>query len=180
YFSIPKLVVLLAVYLCWVSVCSWVDRDAQKLGLSTDTWNPILLGAGLVGLLVVWLLPIFWIGLLILLILGGAAALSYVHVLNQHVPADKKVLTERHFKELATRFLKMKFRPEREDEDDDRVPVRFIGRSYNQQEEDHSRVARAQGSKGYKAALKMVHEAIRRRATDIHLEPTKSEMAVRF
>src|SRR5207244_3442417 len=33
---------------------------------------------------------------------------------------------------------------------------------------------------GYQAALKMVYEALERRATDIHLEPTKEDMTVRF
>src|SRR5262249_15389488 len=34
--------------------------------------------------------------------------------------------------------------------------------------------------KGYKAALEMVYEAITSRVTDIHMEPTKDEMTVRF
>src|SRR5207253_34465 len=42
------------------------------------------------------------------------------------------------------------------------------------------RVARAEGSRGYRAALKMIYEALHQRVTDIHLEPTKDEMTVRF
>ena len=42
------------------------------------------------------------------------------------------------------------------------------------------RAARAQESKGYRAALEMVYDAIKLRSTDIHMEPTKEEMAVRF
>src|SRR5581483_7583606 len=59
------------------------------------------------------------------------------------------------------------------------VPVRLISRG-KQRDDDNSRVARAQESKGYKGALEMVYEAIKRRTTDIHLEPTKEEMTVRF
>jgi type II secretory ATPase GspE/PulE/Tfp pilus assembly ATPase PilB-like protein len=61
-----------------------------------------------------------------------------------------------------------------------RIPIRFIGKSYNQEREDSRRVARAQESKGYRGSLEMVYEAIQMRATDIHLEPTKEEMTVRF
>src|SRR5439155_2635375 len=43
-----------------------------------------------------------------------------------------------------------------------------------------TRVARVATSKGFRAAKEMVWEALERRATDIHLEPTKEEMAVRF
>src|SRR5712691_7171130 len=46
--------------------------------------------------------------------------------------------------------------------------------------DDERLIARAQESKGYKAALEMVYEAIQMRATDIHLEPTKNEMTVRL
>jgi type II secretory ATPase GspE/PulE/Tfp pilus assembly ATPase PilB-like protein len=41
-------------------------------------------------------------------------------------------------------------------------------------------VARVQESRGYKAALEMIGEAIQKRATDVHLEPTKEEMLVRL
>src|SRR5262249_13897133 len=40
--------------------------------------------------------------------------------------------------------------------------------------------ARAESSKGARAAKQMGYEAICSRATDIHLEPTKDETAVRF
>ena len=98
---------------------------------------------------------------------------------NQKVSEDEKVLTARHFKELAGRYLKLQF--EREDKEE-RVgpPVRFVGKSFNQSDEDPNRVARAAGSKGYKAALEMVFEAIQARATDIHMEPTRNDMTVRF
>jgi type II secretory ATPase GspE/PulE/Tfp pilus assembly ATPase PilB-like protein len=41
-------------------------------------------------------------------------------------------------------------------------------------------VERVQQSKGYKAALQMVWNAIQKRATDIHLEPTPNDMPVRL
>src|SRR4029077_19235662 len=59
------------------------------------------------------------------------------------------------------------------------VPVEFIGKS-QRGEADEGRVARISTSKGFKAAREMVYEALQRRATDIHLEPTKQEMTVRY
>jgi type II secretory ATPase GspE/PulE/Tfp pilus assembly ATPase PilB-like protein len=58
--------------------------------------------------------------------------------------------------------------------------VRFIGKGTDEREEDPSRVARAQRSKGYQTALELVYDAIEGRATDIHMEPSREEMAVRF
>src|SRR5439155_13202321 len=61
-----------------------------------------------------------------------------------------------------------------------KLPIRFIGKSFNQSEEDKARVTRAEESKGYQLALEMVYDAIQLRATAIHMEPTKDEMTVRL
>jgi type II secretory ATPase GspE/PulE/Tfp pilus assembly ATPase PilB-like protein len=53
-------------------------------------------------------------------------------------------------------------------------------KSQTEEDEADERINRAAGSKGYKAAKEMVWEALQRRATDIHLEPTREEMTVRF
>src|SRR5262249_25746971 len=82
-------------------------------------------------------------------------------------------------REVFGKLLRMKLAP-KATRGRAKVPVRFFGRSLGQQEEDTTRVTRAQDSKGYKGALEMVYEACQRRATDIHLEPSKEEMSVRF
>src|SRR2546423_9468344 len=83
YYSPVKLVAVLAVYLCWVKTCWWVDQDAKDLHLPRKTWNPVLLGAGLFGLLVVWALPVFGFSFLVLVLLYLTATLSYVYVRNE-------------------------------------------------------------------------------------------------
>ncbi len=175
YFNFFKLVPVVVVYLCWVRTCWWVDQDADELGLPTATWNPLMLGCGLLGLLVVWFLPWFLVSFAVLLGLYLTPSLAYVNLRNQKVPPEKRVLTKRHLLSL----LRMK-RKEAEEESARRLPIRFIGKSSNQTEEDSARVARAQESKGYRSALEMVYEAIQARATDIHMEPTKDEMTVRL
>jgi type II secretory ATPase GspE/PulE/Tfp pilus assembly ATPase PilB-like protein len=180
YFNLPKLVILFFVYIFWVSTCAWVDRDAKALSLPGTVWNLAMFGCGLLGLLVVWVLPWFYVSLFILLAFYLAPSLMYVNLRNQKVGPEEKVLTERHLKELARRFLKLKFREKKEAVERAGVPVRFIGKSFNQTQEDSNRVSRAEGSRGFKAAKEMVYEAIQARATDIHLEPTKTEMTVRF
>jgi type II secretory ATPase GspE/PulE/Tfp pilus assembly ATPase PilB-like protein len=179
YFSILKLVPLLIVYLFWVRICWWADQDARKLKLPHETWNPILLGAGVLGLVVVFAFPWFVLSLPILLALFLGPTLAYVNLRNGVVPEGQKVLTARHLRSLAERYLLFKPAPEEETEEK-KIPIRFIGKSFNQQDQDESRVKRAEESRGYKAALEMVYEAIQARATDIHMEPTKEEMTVRF
>jgi type II secretory ATPase GspE/PulE/Tfp pilus assembly ATPase PilB-like protein len=177
YFSIPKLILVLAVYLAWVPTCRWVDHDAYDLHLPNEMWNFLMWGCGLLGFVAVWLLP--WYGasfpLLVALYLGPT--LAYVYNRNQKVDEAERLLTPDHLKDLAETYLHLSFA--RKDTSRRKgPPVEFIGKS--QKGQDPSKVARAAGSKGYMAAKEMVYEAIQKRATDIHLEPTKDEMSVRF
>ncbi len=179
YFSIPQFLLALVVYVAWLRTCWWVDQDARRLELPRDVWNTVMLGSGILGWLLLWVMPLFLLSFPALLILYLTPTFVYVSLRNQRVPADERVLTPRHLKDLASRYLKLKFAKE-EAVDRAGPPVRFIGRGLNQSSEDPTRVARAAGSKGYRAALEMVYEATQLRATDIHLEPTKSQMTVRY
>jgi type II secretory ATPase GspE/PulE/Tfp pilus assembly ATPase PilB-like protein len=178
YFSIPKMLLFLLVYLAWVRTCWWVDRDTEKLDQPRIQWNLITFGCGAAGLFIVWLLPWFWISLPVALCLYLGPTFVYAHQRNQLVPEEEKVLTGQHMARLAQQYLGI---GRKEKVKDDRgPPLRFIAKSFNQTDEDPNRVARAAASKGYKIAREMVYEAIEARATDIHMEPTKDEMSVRF
>src|SRR5262249_11360482 len=145
-----------------------------------ELWNPLMFATGVCGLLLVWFLPWFLISFPVLLALYLTPSLAYVNLRNQKVSKERRVLTDRHLKSLARRYLRLRFAPDEEKDDDRGQPINFIGKSFNQSEEDPSRVARAESSKGYKAALEMVYEALKLRATDIHMEPSRNQMAVRF
>jgi type II secretory ATPase GspE/PulE/Tfp pilus assembly ATPase PilB-like protein len=179
YFSLPKLLAVVIFYFIWIKTCCWVDRDGHDLGVPVRWWNTGMFAAGALGLLLIWLLPWFLASLAITWLLYLTPSLAYVTVHNQKVPADEALLTPRHLKDLARRYLKLDFEKEVRDKSSG-PPVRFIGKSFNQQDEDPTRVVRAVGSKGYKAALEMVYEAIQLRATDIHMEPSRQEMTVRY
>src|SRR6266478_9811009 len=69
YFNLLNLIVLIILYLCWVRTCAWVDEDARQLHIPSVPWNPLMLGSGIIGVLVVWLLPWSCISIPILLIL---------------------------------------------------------------------------------------------------------------
>ena len=180
YFSILKILGVLLVFLLWVRTCWWVDQDCRDVGLSLDFWNPVMFAAGAMGLLVVWLLPWYVLSWPIFLSLYLTPTLIFVGMRNAKVPQEQKVFTERHLKLMAQKYLKLNLGLDEEKSEETGPPVRFIGKSYHDAQEDPTRVARAAGSKGYKAALEMVYEAIQLRATDIHMEPTRNQMAVRF
>jgi type II secretory ATPase GspE/PulE/Tfp pilus assembly ATPase PilB-like protein len=182
YFSLFKLILTVVVYLLWVRTAWLIDQDAKYVELPRTLWNPTMLGCGALGLFAVWALPSFWLAFIALLVLFLAPSLVYVNQRNEAVKNDdQRIFTWNHLRGLAERYLHIKVgSKDTEEVVEKRLPIRFIGKSFNQAEEDSRRVARAQDSKGYKAALEMVYEAIQIRATDIHMEPTKSEMTVRF
>jgi type II secretory ATPase GspE/PulE/Tfp pilus assembly ATPase PilB-like protein len=181
YLNVPAVLALLAVYLVWVRTCWWVDRDARQLKLPAAAWNAAMLGCGFAGLVVVWLFPasMFLLSFSVLLCLYAGATLVYVRIRNEKVGPERRVLTPRHLRAVARRWLRLDLK-EPETDDKEIIPIRFIGKSFGGREEDPSRVRRAQESRGYQAALRMMSDALGRRATDIHLEPTKDEVAVRF
>src|SRR5262249_27963817 len=63
YFSLVKLGLTLVLYFCWVSLADWVNRDTDEAGTRAETWNPVVLGSGLLGLLLLWAVPWFVLGL---------------------------------------------------------------------------------------------------------------------
>jgi general secretion pathway protein E len=180
YFHPAKLIFLVLLYFAWLRTCRWVNNDCNLMKLPSETWNPILLLCGVAGLVAVWLFPIFALGFLVFLVLYLAPTLSYVSLRNEKATQDQKVLTPQHIRKLLRTWLRLELR----ESDEPRlrpIPVRFIGKSgAHEGAEETRRVARLQDSKGYRAALELIADAIERRATDIHLEPTKEEMIVRF
>jgi type II secretory ATPase GspE/PulE/Tfp pilus assembly ATPase PilB-like protein len=178
YFNPFKLLAIAAVYLMWVRTTWWVDHDCKELELPTSRWNPIMLAAGIVGLLLVASVPVFLASFVALLALFLAPTLMYVGIRNNLVSDEQKVLTPRHLKKVAKRLLGM--RGKDTEEKKKFIPLRFVGKSFDGKDEDASRVRRAQESPHYRAALQLVYDAVLARATDIHLEPTKDEMTVRF
>ncbi len=182
YLNYAAFLAVVAVYLGWVRTCWWVDRDARHLKLPVTTWNAVMLGCGVGGLLAVWLFGpgLFLLSYAVLLLLYLGPSIVYVRVRNEQVAEDKRVLTPRHLRELSRRWLRLDFKEPDAAEDADAIPIRFIGKTFGGRDEDPSRVHRAQESRGYQAAQKMVYEALERRATDIHLEPTRDDVTVRF
>jgi hypothetical protein len=110
YFSIPKLISLIVVYVAWLATCSWIDRDSYGLRIPSESWNLAAFGCGAIGIFLCWTLPYFWFSFVILLLLFAAPSLIYVNVRNQRVPEEERVLTSNHFADLAERFLKLRLR----------------------------------------------------------------------
>lgn len=180
YFHPGKVLAILFLYLIWARVCLWVHQDSEEVGLDSKVWNTSVTLAGLVALAFALGLP-FYLGFPLGALLFLAPTLTYVSLRNDRVKPANRVLTPRHLQKLAARYLGIgKVEEDEGGGKRERIGLRFIGKDSNSDREDNSRVRNAQESPEYQATLELVREAIQQKATDIHMEPTRDEMTVRF
>jgi type II secretory ATPase GspE/PulE/Tfp pilus assembly ATPase PilB-like protein len=186
YLNLLKFVPVIIIYLLWVWTTDWVEHDTKELNnLKYAIWNSAVFFSGVLGLLLVLALPIYFLGLGLLLLAYFVPLMTYVYARNQTVPDDQKVLTPYHLGEVANDILfKLGMKPifNRDVTTIDRSgpPITFIGKSQGSNKEDPSRVRQAEESRSYMAAKELVYDAVLRRATDIHLEPTTEQLSVRY
>jgi type II secretory ATPase GspE/PulE/Tfp pilus assembly ATPase PilB-like protein len=179
YFSLPQLLVLLLLYFIWVGTCSWVDQDARALKLAAGNWNLLLLASGLFGLLAAWLLPSFLLTLLVLAGLYAGSSLAYVRRRNRCVGPARRVLTERHLKELVRRYFKIKLPEKPRPPEKTEVQVRLIRRDAGPPAAGADARPRVERTRNFQAAQELVQEAVEHRATEVRLEPAREKTAVR-
>src|SRR5262249_20767717 len=147
-------------------------------------WNSVVFFSGVFGLVLMLAMPwnrFYLLGLALLLLAYCIPLLTYIYSRNQTVPDDQKVLTPYHLGEVANNLMfKLGMKPlfNRDVTPVDRTgpPITFVGKSQGSAKEDPSRVRQAEESRSYMAAKELVYDAVLRRATDIHLEPTAEQL----
>src|SRR4051794_25578036 len=146
YLNLFKFVPVLAIYLLWTWTTYWVDADCRELNnLKFELWNSVVFFSGLLGFALVWAIPIYPIGLILLLLAYFVPLLTYIYVRNQTVPDDVKVLTPYHLGEVMNGLMmKAGIRPmfNRGDSGTDRAgpPIVFVGKTSGSSKADPSRV----------------------------------------
>jgi type II secretory ATPase GspE/PulE/Tfp pilus assembly ATPase PilB-like protein len=186
YLNLYKFIPIILIYLLWAWTTDWVEHDTSDLNNTKfATWNSVIFFTGALGLILAISIPFYVVGVVLLVLAYLVPLLTYIYVRNQTVPDDQKVLTLYHFGELANDLLfKLGMRPlfNKELTTVDRAgpPITFIGKSQGAAKEDPSRLRQAEESRSYMAAKELVYDAVLRRATDIHLEPTSEQLSVRY
>jgi type II secretory ATPase GspE/PulE/Tfp pilus assembly ATPase PilB-like protein len=187
YLNLFKFIPVVVVYLLWTWTTDWVEHDGRELNNPKfETWNSVIFFSGVLGLAMVFSIPIYPVGLTLLLLAYFVPILTYVFIRNQTVADDQKVLTPYHLGEVANDILaRLGTRPwfNKNMGSIDRAgpPIVFIGKtSGSANKEDPARVRQAEESRSFMAAKELVYDAALRRATDIHLEPTADQLSVRY
>lgn len=187
YLNLYKFIPVILIYLLWARTTDWVEHDGRDLNNpKAETWNSVVFFSGVLGLAMVFSIPIYPVGMTLLLLAYFVPILTYVFIRNQTVSDDQKVLTPYHLGELTNDLLaRLGVRPifNKNMGSVDRAgpPITFIGKSSGSgAKEDPARVRQAEESRSYMAAKELVYDAVLRRSTDIHLEPTAEQLSVRY
>ena len=96
YLSWWKLLVVVVLFLCWVKMTDWINKDSQKIGELTDlkpeVWNPINVGSMLAGFWCVISIPIFWAGLPVYIVAVFAPFLFYFFLRRAKIKAKPGIV----------------------------------------------------------------------------------------
>ena len=103
YLNLFKFVPVLVIYLlwAWTTVLGRRRHQGPEQPEVRDV-ERVVFFSGLLGLALVWAIPIYPIGLILLLLAYFVPLLTYVYTRNQTVPDDDKVLTPYHLGEVPT------------------------------------------------------------------------------
>ena len=129
------------------------------------------------GLAQVWAIPIYAIGLVLLLLAYTVPILSYCYVRNQTVPDNDKVLTLYHFGEIANALMNKVGMHGVFNKGDTEATAKdhrfeFVGKSQGAAKGDPERVQRAQESRSFMAAKET---GLRRRHPPRHRHPPRTD-----
>ena len=182
YFAFPLLALTIGAFFLWVATTSWADDDADRLKVRPAFWTTLLTLGGIAGLLALICFPTLLLGVPAFLALAGAPLTFYILERNGKVPDSGKVMTPRHLRGLAERWLALVGLHVGGGEVKEKTagpPITFLGKSGSANDYSAASARKVESSKGYVAAKELIYDGILRRSTDIHLEPQEDEMAVR-
>ena len=98
YLSWMKIATVWLLFVAWVGVADWVNRDLEETGLKWQLWNPIVVGSFMATMLLTWMIPWFWLNFFLLLAGAIAPVATYVVSRNGQLPLHRKVLTRAHLR----------------------------------------------------------------------------------
>ena len=172
YFSLPKIILMLALIAPWLYVAPWVHKDVKLVKAPRAAWCTAVVGGGGVGVLVWMLVPVYFVGLLLYLVLAGTILASYVVYRNSKVEQKAKVLTGSHIASLFGR----------EDTEEEQVVTHvklysYDGRNILPPDETDSPTAERHA---YNMVQGLLHDILWRRASQADVSPSGQRSRVRF
>jgi type II secretory ATPase GspE/PulE/Tfp pilus assembly ATPase PilB-like protein len=184
YLSPWKIMAFWLIFLAWVQSTDWVSRDAQALKLRWTLWNPIVFASFFLALLLFWTIPIFFVGLFLLLVAYIAPLATYVVYRNKQVRASSdKVLTARHMNRWFARKMNavgIKMAGAEVDPREQGPNVEYTPMGAVSERDDNVNLLTARQSTGFYPSRELVDDALKQRASHVMLDYTPQAVGVRY
>ncbi len=185
YLAWYKLLACWVLVLFWIRAADWVHRDSVEIGenveLPSRIWNPIMVFSFLVAFLIALTVPLFAIGITLLLVCYVAPLTTYILLRNGRVTEEQRVLTPAHIKRwfanLASGKKKKKADTLGAHEQGPPVQLSACGGS---ETENQAHLLMARQSPGYVFVKELVADSLTRRADRVMLDYTKDAVALRY
>jgi len=170
YLSTVKPLFMLLLVMPWLYAATWMNKDTLRVQSVRTLWCGAVLAAGVLGILLWLLVPLFVVGMLLYLVLAGGVVGAYVAHRNKRVVPEAKVLTADHIRSVWAR------------KDREKVEVVQHLKLY-----DHNgrpvlppEEKLAEQRKAYNAAQELLHDVVLMRASEVDLKPKGPQVQVRF
>lgn len=182
YLNGMKLLAFWLIFLMWVGTTDWVNRDLQEMKLDYLRWNPIVFGVFLGVFVLAWLIPFFWLNLVLLLAAWIAPLTSYIVSRNKAVAVSDRVMTRAHLRYWFARkasALGLKVEAEARDPHETGPPVILTSRGGSDRD-NNIRLLSARQAPGFREARQMLADGLENRADAILLDYAQQAVAVRY
>lgn len=179
-----KIFFLAVIFWMWVLTTDWISRDTAEIGkaigLPSEVWNPVAVFSFLLVFVVSMLIPIYFVGLLLILIAYIAPLATYIALRNGKVTNEQKVLTPDHLKRMVQNIGRGKKGPVEQKQPWELGPpidLQAVGpiATVNQ-----ANMIEARQSPAFVPVKRLVADALDNRAEKIMLDYTADAVAAKY
>lgn len=181
YLSLWSMFPIMGLLFGWIATTHWVHEDSRGLKIDAEFWNTLVTLWGAVGFVVFLTCSSYVMGFFLLLLAYALPLGLYIRERNSRVPEPSRILTPDHLRKVALRTLArvgIQFGSRDMRDEASGPPITFYGKTTRGDEINRSR--QVESSRGFLAAKELIYDAILRRSTDVHLEPTATELSARY
>lgn len=182
YISLTKLVLVLILLWLWISATDWVNTDTQLQEHNSNLWNSLMVFPFVFCMILLWFIPLFIIGYLLLLTAYAVPLMLYVKMRNEELPPHEQVMTRSHIRfwwAMKLRKVGIKIAAELEDEDQG-PPLEFEAQGAETARDDAANLLKARQSIGFVHSRELFADAIDFHARGVMLDCGQSGAAVKF
>mgnify|MGYP001232507603 CR=1 FL=1 len=88
--SIYKPILFLAFVCLWGYAVAWLDKDLRMFHMPRQMWNGIFIGVGVLSLFLWLVIPFFWLGVLLVVLLNIGTFVGFHFYRNTKVPDERQ------------------------------------------------------------------------------------------